>query len=271
MPDTALAPIDQLRQIMAQLRNPDAGCPWDLEQDFSTIAPYTIEEAYEVADAIERGHFGELKDELGDLLLQVVFHSQMAEEENLFDFNDVCQAINDKMIRRHPHVFGDATTRDSETQTAEWEAIKATERQQSDKGDGVLDDVPVALPALKRAQKLQKRAARVGFDWPDAEQVFAKIEEEIGEVREAMSRKNADDIAEEIGDLMCVCTNLGRKLKVDVETATRTANAKFERRFRHIEARLREQGRTPDDASLEEMETLWDEAKAADKAAKAAQ
>jgi len=271
MPDTALAPIDQLRQIMAQLRNPDSGCPWDLEQDFSTIAPYTIEEAYEVADAIERGHFGELKDELGDLLLQVVFHSQMAEEENLFDFNDVCQAINDKMIRRHPHVFGDATTRDSETQTAEWEAIKATERQQSDKGDGVLDDVPVALPALKRAQKLQKRAARVGFDWPDAEQVFAKIEEEIGEVREAMSRKNADDIAEEIGDLMFVCTNLGRKLKVDVETATRTANAKFERRFRHIEARLREQGRTPDDASLEEMETLWDEAKAADKAAKAAQ
>ena len=270
MPETALTPIEQLKNIMAQLRDPDGGCPWDLEQDFNTIAPYTIEEAYEVADAIERGHFGELKDELGDLLLQVVFHSQMASEQGLFDFDGVCQAINDKMIRRHPHVFGDATTRDSETQTAEWEAIKATERQQSDKGDGALDDIPVSLPALKRAQKLQKRAARVGFDWPDAEQVFAKIDEELGEVRDAISRQNADDIAEEIGDLMFVCTNLGRKLKVDVETATRAANAKFERRFRHIETRLREQGRTPAEASLDEMEALWDEAKAADKAARPA-
>ncbi|WP_238934683.1 nucleoside triphosphate pyrophosphohydrolase [Maricaulis parjimensis] len=270
MTQTALTPIQQLRAIMAKLRNPDGGCPWDLEQDFSTIAPYTIEEAYEVADAIERGHFAELKDELGDLLLQVVFHAQMASEQDLFDFDDVCQAINDKMIRRHPHVFGDATTRDSQTQTEEWEAIKATERKASDKGDGVLDDLPVALPALKRAQKLQKRAARVGFDWPGAEQVFAKIDEELGEVREAMGRQHADDIAEEIGDLMFVCTNLGRKLKVDVETATRSANAKFERRFRHIERRLKDQGRSPDEASLEEMEVLWDEAKRADKAAKSA-
>ena len=266
-PSPDLAPIDRLLAIMARLRDPDGGCPWDLEQDFRSIAPYTIEEAYEVADAIERGAHGELKDELGDLLLQVVFHAQMAREDGLFDFSDVCRSINDKMIRRHPHVFGDAETRDSETQTVEWEAIKAAERAGSDKGDGVLDDVPVALPALKRAQKLQKRAARVGFDWPDAERVLEKVDEELAEVREAIAARDADAIAEEIGDLMFVCANLGRKLKVDAETATRDANAKFERRFRYIEAALKSQGRTPDEASLDEMEALWNDAKRQEKAA----
>lgn len=266
-PSSDLAPIDRLLAIMSKLRDPDGGCPWDLEQDFRSIAPYTIEEAYEVADAIERGAHGELKDELGDLLLQVVFHAQMAQESGLFDFADVCRAINDKMIRRHPHVFGDADTRDSETQTVEWEAIKAAERAGSAKGDRVLDDVPVALPALKRAQKLQKRAARVGFDWPDAERVLDKVDEEIAEVREAIASGNAAHIAEEIGDLMFVCTNLGRKLKVDVETATRDANAKFERRFRYIEDRLDAEGRKPEDASLDEMEALWTEAKLKEKAA----
>jgi uncharacterized protein YabN with tetrapyrrole methylase and pyrophosphatase domain len=250
IPDPSLAPITRLREIMSALRNPDGGCAWDLEQDFSTIAPYTIEEAYEVADAIDRKSYSELKDELGDLLLQVIFHAQMADEAGLFDFDDVCRSINDKMIRRHPHVFGDAETRDSETQTIEWEAIKAKERQKSSKGDGVLDDLPLALPALKRAQKLQKRAARVGFDWPDAERVL-------------------DKDFEEIGDLMFVCTNLGRMLKVDVETATRSANAKFERRFRHIEASLAKTERRPEDASLDEMEALWNAAKMIEKSAKA--
>jgi tetrapyrrole methylase family protein/MazG family protein/ATP diphosphatase len=257
--------MDRLRAIMARLRDPDGGCPWDLEQDFGSIAPYTIEEAYEVADAIERGRHDELKDELGDLLLQVVFHAQMASEAGLFDFDDVCRSINAKMIRRHPHVFGGAETRDSETQTVEWEAIKAAERAGSDKGEGVLDDVPVALPALQRAQKLQKRAARVGFDWPDAGRVLEKVDEELAEVREAIESGTAADIAEEIGDLVFVCTNLGRKLKVDVETATRAANAKFERRFRQIEAALKAQGRTADEASLDEMEALWVKAKQREK------
>ena len=269
IPDPSLAPITRLREIMSALRNPVGGCAWDLEQDFSTIAPYTIEEAYEVADAIDRKSYSELKDELGDLLLQVIFHAQMADEAGLFDFDDVCRSINDKMIRRHPHVFGDAETRDSETQTIEWEAIKAKERQKSSKGDGVLDDLPLALPALKRAQKLQKRAARVGFDWPDAERVLDKVFEEIEEVREAIRSENQDAVAEEIGDLMFVCTNLGRKLKVDVETATRSANAKFERRFRHIEASLAKTGRRPEAASLDEMEALWNAAKMIEKSAKA--
>ena len=261
-PSSKLPPMDRLLAIMARLRDPEGGCPWDLEQDFSTIAPYTIEEAYEVADAIDRHSHVELKDELGDLLFQVVFHAQIASEAGLFDFSDVCEAINDKMIRRHPHVFGEAEARDSATQTVEWEAIKASERAGSEaKGSGVLDDIPVALPALKRAQKLQKRAARVGFDWPDAGRVLDKVDEELAEVREAIDEGDPAHIAEEIGDLVFVCTNLGRKLDVDVETATRNANAKFERRFRHIENRLDEQGRSPSDASLEEMEALWVEAK----------
>lgn len=258
-------PVTELLAIMARLRNPDGGCPWDLEQDFSTIAPYTIEEAYEVADAIERESFAELKDELGDLLFQVVFHARMAEEAGMFEFNDVVDAVNDKMIRRHPHVFGDAKHRNSAEQTEAWEEQKARERAASSRGDGVLADLPVALPALKRAQKLQKRAARVGFDWPTAERVLDKIDEELGEVREAMARKDAEAIHEEVGDLIFVCTNLGRKLDVDVEASARSANAKFERRFRHIETRLQAQGRSPEDASLEEMEDLWTEAKQIDK------
>ncbi|WP_297734517.1 nucleoside triphosphate pyrophosphohydrolase [uncultured Maricaulis sp.] len=264
-PPETLPPIDRLLAIMTKLRDPDGGCPWDLEQDFASIAPYTIEEAYEVADAIERKRYDELKDELGDLLLQVVFHSQMACEAGLFGFDDVARAINDKMVRRHPHVFGDATTRDSVTQTAEWEALKAAERKASDKGESLLDDVPVALPALKRAQKLQKRAATVGFDWPTADRVLDKVDEELAEVREAMAQHDADAVAEEIGDLIFVCTNLGRKMKVDVEAATRSANAKFERRFRHIERALEAQGRTTSDASLDEMEALWDQAKKIEK------
>ena len=251
---------------MARLRDPDGGCPWDVEQDFRSIAPYTIEEAYEVADAIERNDMRDLQDELGDLLLQVVFHAQMAKEAGLFDFDDVCRSINDKMIRRHPHVFGDESQRDSETQTQAWEEQKALERKQGNKGHSLLDDVPVALPALKRAQKLQKRAATVGFDWPNPERVLAKVDEEIAEVRDAMMHNDQSAIDEEVGDLLFVCTNLGRKLKVDVEAATRSANAKFERRFRHIEQRLEAQQRTTTEASLDEMEALWDEAKQIEKA-----
>ncbi|WP_417486636.1 nucleoside triphosphate pyrophosphohydrolase [Maricaulis sp.] len=269
VPSENAAPIERLRAIMAQLRNPDGGCPWDLEQDFRSIAPYTIEEAYEVADAIERDRYDELKDELGDLLLQVIFHSRMAEEQDLFDFDDVVRSINDKMIRRHPHVFGGASTRDADTQTVEWEAIKAAERKASDKGESLLDDVPVALPAVKRAQKLQKRAATVGFDWPTAERVLEKVDEELAEVREAMAAGDPEAVAEEIGDLVFVCTNLGRKMKVDVEAATRSANAKFERRFRHIEDALASSGRKFEDSSLEEMEALWTEAKTLEKAGRA--
>lgn len=267
-PDAALTPINRLIEIMARLRDPLTGCPWDMEQDFKSIAVYTVEEAYEVADAIERGQYDELKDELGDLLLQVVFHARMAQEVGLFDFDEVAAAINDKMIRRHPHVFGDAVQRDSAAQTVEWEAQKARERAAGDKGDGVLADIPLALPAVKRAQKLQARAARVGFDWPGAEQVFEKITEEVDEVRAAILSNDAEEIAEEIGDLMFVCTNLGRKLNVNVEAATRSANAKFERRFSYIERCLAAKGRRPDDASLEEMEALWVEAKQIDKANK---
>jgi MazG family protein len=266
VPSENASPIDRLRAIMAKLRDPDGGCPWDLEQDFRSIAPYTIEEAYEVADAIERQRFDELKDELGDLLLQVIFHSRMAEEDGLFDFDDVVEAINDKMIRRHPHVFGDASTRDAETQTVEWEAIKAAERKASDKGESLLDDVPVALPALKRAQKLQKRAATVGFDWPTADRVLEKVDEELAEVREAMAQNDPEAIAEEIGDLVFVCTNLGRKMKVDVEAATRSANTKFERRFRHIEVSLAARGARLDQTSLDDMEALWNDAKQIEKA-----
>lgn len=259
-------PIDDLLTIMRQLRDPQTGCPWDVEQDFSTIAPYTIEEAYEVADAIEREDYVDLKDELGDLLLQVVFHAQMAKEAGLFDFDDVCRAINDKMTRRHPHVFGDDSHRDSEAQTEAWEEQKARERAAKNRADSVLDDVPVALPALKRAQKLQKRAARVGFDWPDAERVLEKVHEEIAEVRDAVAHSSQAHVAEEVGDLLFVCTNLGRKLKVDVEAAVRGANAKFERRFRYIETKLAASGRKPEDTSLEEMEALWVEAKQRQKA-----
>ncbi|MDA7424856.1 nucleoside triphosphate pyrophosphohydrolase [Thalassococcus lentus] len=255
--------MPRLLEIMRRLRDPETGCPWDIEQDFSTIAPYTIEEAYEVADAIERSAWDELKGELGDLLFQSVFHAQMASEKGLFTFDEVADGMSDKMVARHPHVFGDETRdKSAEQQTADWEAIKAAERAAKARG-GVLDDVALGLPALMRAVKLQKRAARVGFDWPSTDEVIDKIVEEAQELREA------DDPAhqrEEFGDLLFVMANLARHLKIDPEEALRAANAKFTRRFESIERALAEQGRTPKDSNLEEMDALWDAAKAQEKA-----
>jgi nucleoside triphosphate diphosphatase len=263
-------PIQRLLQVMARLRDPDGGCPWDLEQDFSTIAPYTIEEAYEVADAIARGDLSHLKDELGDLLLQVVYHAQLAKEAGLFDFDQVAAAIADKMIRRHPHVFGTAEVDGARAQSRAWETVKAAERASKAEAaagsHGVLDDVPLALPALVRAAKLQRRAARVGFDWPEAAQVLDKIDEEIAELRtELQGQANQDRLSEEVGDLLFAVVNLARRLEVDGETALRQANAKFERRFRAIEEALRARGRRPENASLDEMEALWQQAKAAER------
>ena len=251
--------LSRLLAIMARLRDPETGCAWDVEQTFATIAPYTIEEAYEVADAIEREDWPGLKGELGDLLLQSVFHARIAEEAGLFDFGDVVKAVSDKMVARHPHVFGDAEVRTAEDQTRLWEAQKARER-----GGRTLDGVALALPALKRAEKLQARAARVGFDWPDAEPVLDKIAEEAREVWEARN-EGADRVEEEMGDLLFVCANLARHLGVDPEAALRRANAKFERRFAIVEDRLRERGRSPGQSTLEEMDAIWNEVRAADK------
>jgi MazG family protein len=257
--------IDRLLGIVARLRDPETGCPWDKEQSFATIAPYTIEEAYEVADAIERGDLGDLKDELGDLLLQVVFHSRIAEEAGEFTFEDVSKSISEKMIRRHPHVFGDHEYDSVADQTEGWESIKAAERADKGKGSGVLADVPVGLPALLRAVKLTKRAARVGFDWPDATAVIEKLQEEVAELEVQIASGDQEKAREELGDLLFVCANLARKLGADPEDALRYANAKFSRRFGYIEARLGEQGRGPADSTLEEMEGLWIEAKKAEK------
>ncbi|MEJ0009445.1 MAG: nucleoside triphosphate pyrophosphohydrolase [Alphaproteobacteria bacterium] len=257
---SAEKPIDRLLAIMAKLRDPEGGCPWDLEQDFASIAPYTIEEAYEVAEAIAQDDRQALKEELGDLLLQVVFHAQMAKEEGSFAFDDVARGIADKMERRHPHVFGDAKIATSQAQTQSWEKLKAEERKAKQQ-DGVLAGVPAALPALMRAQKLQSRAARVGFDWPDTRGVSDKIEEELREVNEAIASGDKNKIAEEIGDLLFAAVNLARFMDVDAEAALRGANLKFTRRFAHIEASLEAQGREPKDATLEEMEMLWQEAK----------
>ncbi|MDG2243759.1 MAG: nucleoside triphosphate pyrophosphohydrolase [Rhodospirillaceae bacterium] len=257
--------LADLLGIMAQLRDPESGCPWDIEQDFRSIAPYTIEEAYEVADAIARNDMAALKDELGDLLLQVVYHARMADEENRFDFADVADAIAAKMIRRHPHVFGDAVIEGSDAQTANWEAIKASERderQNSNKLPSVLDDVPVALPAMKRAEKLQQRASRVGFDWPDAAPVIDKIREEITELEAVLAAgADSDRIEDELGDLLFAVVNLARKIKIEPGSALRQTNLKFEQRFRFIERMLAKEGRTPQDASLDEMEALWKQAK----------
>ena len=258
--------IDRLLEVMARLRSP-GGCPWDAEQTFATIAPYTVEEAYEVADAIERGDMADLKEELGDLLLQVVFHSRMADEQGAFDFDAVATAVADKMIRRHPHVFGDAAYPDASAQTDAWERQKAAER--AAKGAhraGVLDDVPVGLPGLTRAVKLTKRAARVGFDWPDLGQVFAKLREETLELEAEVQTADPARLRDELGDLLFVCANLARKLGVDPEDAVRGSNAKFVRRFAHIEAELARRGRTPTQSDLAEMDALWDEAKAAERA-----
>jgi MazG family protein len=266
--------LDDLLQVMARLRDPETGCPWDLEQSYATIAPYTLEEAYEVSDAISRGDYEALKEELGDLLLQVVYHAQMASEEKRFDFADVVDAIASKMIRRHPHVFTDPGLRDEFLNADLWQRIKTQEKAERDAGrlGSRLDDVPLALPALTRAVKLQKRAADVGFDWPSLAPVLAKAEEEIAELKAAVSDtakldregKRAKRVAEEFGDLLFVMANIARHLGVDPEASLREANAKFVRRFRSIEAELAKDGCTPEASTLEEMDLLWDAAKGAE-------
>ncbi|TLP64476.1 nucleoside triphosphate pyrophosphohydrolase [Parasedimentitalea maritima] len=261
------AGIERLIEIMRRLRDPKTGCPWDIEQDFDTIAPYTIEEAYEVADAIERKDWPELEGELGDLLLQSIYHTQMGEEAGHFSFQSVVRNISDKMVARHPHVFGtESRDKSAEQQTRDWEAIKATERAGKAQ-QGTLDGVAVGLPALLRAYKLQKRAARVGFDWPSAQNVLDKISEESAELVEARDELTQDAVEEEFGDLMFVMANLGRHLGVEPEAALRRANAKFTRRFEGVETRLSEIGKSPADSNLEEMDALWDAVKADERAA----
>ncbi len=250
--------------VMAELRNPNGGCPWDIEQNFATIAPYTIEEAYEVADAIERNDMPALKEELGDLLFQVAFHARMAEEQGAFDFADVAQALADKMIERHPHVFSDASDgRTADHQTVAWETLKA-EKRAAKGAPSLLDDVAMALPALMRAEKLTKRAARINFDWPTPEPVLEKLEEELVELKEARASGDQENITEEMGDILFVMANLARKLKIDPEEALRRANAKFTRRFQYIETKLAEQGCTGPQP-LDDLEALWLEAKRAEK------
>lgn len=270
-------PINHLLEIMALLRDPDRGCPWDVEQTFATVAPHTIEEAYEVADAIDRSDLDALKDELGDLLLQVVFHAQMATELGAFEFHDVVGAICDKLIRRHPHVFGTVKIDDAAAQTRAWEQQKALERQAKTETSGAassgaaplsgLDGILTTLPALTRAMKLQKRAALAGFDWPDARSALAKLEEESIELMTEMNANASHErLEDELGDLLFTCVNVARKLDVVPETALRRANAKFERRFRKLEELLAtESGRSPADASLDEMEALWTRAKASER------
>jgi ATP diphosphatase len=257
--------IADLVSVMAALRTPGTGCPWALEQTFATIAPYTIEEAYEVADAISRGDRDDLKEELGDLLFQAVYHARMAEEENAFDFGDVVDGVTRKMIRRHPHVFGTPEQRAAGAPPGFWDKAKAAERA-GKPGAGVLDNVPPALPALTRAVKLQNKAAKVGFDWPSLAPVLAKLKEELAELEAEIGASSpaADHkaIEEELGDLMFVIANVARHLKLDPEAALRGANDKFVRRFRHIEARLAELGGSPEQSDLAEMDALWDEAKA---------
>jgi len=255
--------VARLLVIVAQLRDPEAGCPWDLRQTFASIAPHTVEETYELVEAIERGDSDALRDELGDLLLQVIYHAQLAYEQNLFSFDSLARTACDKLVRRHPHVFGDAHFASEQAREAAWEAEKARERAAAGyKRQSALGGVAAALPALTRAHKLQKRAAHVGFDWPDRADIFAKIDEEIAEVRETL----ADDSAparteEEIGDLLFCVVNLARRTDIDPERALRVANRKFERRFQAIEARLAEQGRRPEDCTLAELDALWDEVK----------
>ncbi|OYZ91934.1 MAG: nucleoside triphosphate pyrophosphohydrolase [Rhizobiales bacterium 17-65-6] len=268
--------LARLVEIMVALRTPVTGCPWDLEQDFSTIAPYTIEEAYEVADAIARNDMADLPDELGDLLLQVVFHARLGEEQGLFDLGDVVEAITSKLIRRHPHVFGDARHLDPRAVKALWGEIKAQEKAEraqrraaagrpADDDGRTLDGVPVGLPALTRALKLQEKAGRVGFDWNDARQVLAKIREETEEVAEALDAGGADAIKDEIGDLLFALVNLARHAGVDPEAALRGTNEKFTRRFAFVEDQLAARGRTPKQASLDEMEAFWVAAKGAER------
>ena len=263
---TSAPDLSRLLDIMARLRDPERGCPWDREQSFATIAPSTIEEAFEVAEACERGDVAALKDELGDLLFQVVFHARMAEEARLFDFNDVAHAIGAKMLRRHPHVFADAVIADAAAQTTAWEEHKAAERHAkaaaSGRATSALDGVSEALPALTRAEKLQRRAARVGFDWPDIPPVLDKIEEEVGELRRELAAGDPVRIVDEIGDLLFAMVNLARRTGTDPEQALRAACRKFDRRFRRVEALLAEAGTSPDRTSLDDMEAQWQRAKA---------
>ena len=259
--------ISRLIEIMAALRTPGSGCPWDLEQTFDSIAPYTLEEAYEVADAIARGDLAHLKDELGDLLLQVVFHARMAQEQGVFDFGGVVEAITTKLVRRHPHVFADADGKTAEAVKGLWERIKAEER--AARGEpaeaGALAGVPVALPALTRALKLQNKAGQVGFDWNDPRAVLAKIREEADEIEAALDAQDKAHAATEVGDLLFAVVNLARHLDADPEGILRATNLKFERRFAFIERALAAQGKTPKDATLAEMDALWDAAKAEEK------
>ena len=256
MPDTPETELRRLLRIMAALRDPATGCPWDKAQSFATIAPYTIEEAYEVADAIARHDLTALPDELGDLLFQVVYHAQLAEEAGLFGFADVASAISDKMVQRHPHVFGDGTTADARAVAASWETRKEVERARH-KEKGALAGVPVGLPALTRALKLTARAARVGFDWPDAAAVLEKLDEEVAELRAELAGADPARLADEVGDLLFVGANLARKLGLDPEECLRGANAKFARRFAAVERRLAADGKAPVDATLAEMEAKW--------------
>jgi len=252
--------IERLLAIMARLRDPQGGCPWDREQDFASIAPHTIEEAYEVADAIERSDLAALRDELGDLLFQVAFHSQLAAERGAFSFDDVVDAICDKLTRRHPHVFGSATIADAQEQTRTWERMKATERKAS--GQGTLADIPAALPALTRARKLGRRAADAGFDWPDAQGPRGKIDEELAELDRAAASQNAARLEAELGDLLFSVVNLARHFDVDAETALRRANERFTRRFGHVEQALARQGMLPSAADAALLDRLWTAAKA---------
>lgn len=262
--------LSRLIEIMAALRAPDGGCPWDLEQDFASIRHYTIEEAYEVADAIERGDFEDLRDELGDLLLQPIYHAQMAKERGLFDIGDVIQAITEKLIRRHPHVFGEVAAANAGGAKAKWEEIKSDERTRKAarraETSSVLDDVPHALPALARAEKLSKRAATVQFDWPDWRQTLDKVREELDEVAEVAEREDRQKVEEEIGDLLFAAANLARKLGVDPEAALRDANAKFTRRFHYVEARARADSVPLAEAGLERLDDYWNEIRASDQA-----
>jgi ATP diphosphatase len=263
--------IARLIDIMAALRAPGSGCPWDLEQTFSTIAPYTIEEAYEVADAVARGDLNDLRDELGDLLLQVIFHCRMAQEQGAFDFSDVVQGLTEKLLRRHPHVFGEARGMSRQAVEGLWERIKSQERARKpnvgndEPRHGILAGVPLALPALTRAQKLQAKAGKVGFDWNDPLAVLEKIREEVAEIESDLAAGKRSAAAAEIGDLLFAVVNLARHLGTDAEATLRGTNAKFERRFGAVERALAEQGKTPQQATLQEMDRLWSEAKAGEK------
>ncbi len=262
--------ISRLIEIMAALRNPNGGCPWDLEQDFSSIRHYTIEEAYEVSDAIERQDWADLREELGDLLFQPIFHAQMASEAGYFDIGDVIYGITEKLIRRHPHVFGEEAANSAEVAKGQWETVKHEERaakaqRKGNSAPSLLDDVPHNLPALARAEKLTKRAAKVSFDWPDFDAVVAKVEEELAETKEAQASENKQAVHEEIGDLLFAVANLARKAGIDAEAALRDANHKFTRRFHHVEARCREDGILPTDAGLDRLDGYWNEIRASDK------